>query len=393
MKSFRRCLVVLTIALLIGALISCPETSSPKAWVVSTLAGDGTNDHRDGAGDQAQFSKPFGVATDSAGNLYVADKTNHRIRKIVLATGEVSTLAGDGRNNAGNADGGGFLDHETGTSAKFNSPSGVATDSAGENLYVADSNNHRIRKIELSGSYRVSTIAGDGRNDAGNADGGGFRNHGTGTMARFNHPTCVAVDSAGENLYVADYNNHRIRKIVLSGNNPVSTLAGDGGHDGNPDRGGFRDHGTGTMARFDRPIGVALDSADNLYVADTYNHRIRKIELSGSYRVSTIAGDGRNDASNADGGGFRDHGTGTMARFDTPYCVAVDSSGENLYVADYNNHRIRKIVLSGNNPVSTIAGDGRTGQFNHPKGVTVDSSGNLYVADSENHRIRKIMSP
>ena len=199
---------------------------------VSTLAGS-TQGYTDGTGTSAKFYNPTGVAVDGAGNVYVADLSNHRIRKITTS-GVVSTLAGSG--TSGYTDG-------TGTSAQFNSPTGVAVDGAG-NVYVADQGNHRIRKITTSGV--VSTLAGS---TSGYTDG-------TGTSAKFYNPSGVAVDGAG-NVYVADQSNHRIRKITASG--VVSTLAGS--------TYGYTD-GTGTSAKFAYPFGVAVDGAGNVYVAD-----------------------------------------------------------------------------------------------------------------------------
>jgi len=322
------------------------------AGVVSTLAGRRSG-YKDGTGTDAQFFYPAGVAVDSSGNVYVADTYNHRIRKIT-PKGGVSTLAGSGRGGRGFADG-------TGTDAQFFFPSNVAVDPEG-NVYVADASNHRIRKITPKGG--VSTIAGDGT--PGYTDG-------TGTVARFNLPYDVTVDSSG-NAYVTDFSNHRIRKITPMG--MVTTFAGS--------TEGFAD-GTGTEAQFYHPDGVDVDSEGNVYVADSFNNRIRKITPAGV--VSTIAGDGTP--------GYTD-GTGTEAQFYHPAGVAVDSSG-NVYVGDFINNRIRKITPAG--VVSTIAGDGTPGytdgtgttaQFNRPYGVAVGSSGNVYVADFSNHHIRKI---
>ena len=315
---------------------------------VSTLAGS-TQGFTDGTGTSAKFYNPTRVAVDGAGNVYVADLSNHRIRKITTS-GVVSTLAGSG--TSGYTDG-------TGTSAQFNSPTGVAVDGAG-NVYVADQGNHRIRKITTSGV--VSTLAGS---TYGYTDG-------TGTSAKFYNPFGVAVDGAG-NVYVADQGNHRIRKITESG--VVSTLAGS--------TYGYTD-GTGTSAKFAYPFGVAVDGAGNVYVADYNNQRIRKITASGV--VSTLAGSTY---------GYRD-GTGTSAQFAYPFGVAVDGAG-NVYVADESNHRIRKITASG--VVSTLAGSGTSGnadgtgtsaKFKNPTGVAVDGAGNVYVGDYNNHSIRKI---
>jgi len=261
--------------------------------LVTTLAGS-TAGFADAVATAAQFNFPRSVAVDAAGNVYVADTSNNRIRKITAA-GSVSTLAGS---TQGFADG-------TGAAAQFSFPIGVAVDAAG-NVYVADANNHRIRKITAAGA--VSTLAGS---TAGFTDG-------VGAAAQFNGPLGVAVDAAG-NVYVADSINNRIRKITAAG--AVSTLAGS--------TAGFAD-GVGAAAQFSFPAGVAVDAAGNVYVADISNQRIRKITAAGA--VSTLAG------STA---GFLD-GVGAAAQFNNPAGVAVDAAG-NVYVADTGNNRIRKI--------------------------------------------------
>ncbi|TVZ57231.1 putative secreted protein (Por secretion system target) [Lutibacter sp. Hel_I_33_5] len=313
---------------------------------VTTLAGS-TRDFADANGTSAKFSGPNGVVIDAAGTIYVADTSNHRIRKI-SPSGEVTTLAGSSR---------GFADG-TGTSAQFDTPREVAIDPAGT-IYVADAGNHRIRKISPSGE--VTTLAGS---SLGFADGNG-------ATAKFYSPYGVAVDAAGT-VYVADRNNYRIRKISPSGE--VTTLAGS--------TKGFAD-GNGTSAQFYLPRSVAVDAAGTIYVADTENHRIRKISPSGE--VTTFAGSTR---------GFAD-ANGTSAQFRYPYGVAVDAAGT-IYVADNENHRIRKISPSGE--VTTLAGstqgfadaNGASAQFRFPIGVAVDAAGTIYVADTNNHRIRKI---
>ena len=319
--------------------------------VVTTLAGSGAAGFADGTGTAAQFNNPFGVAVDSSGTVYVADLLNNRIRKITPAS-VVTTFAGSGL--ASFADG-------TGTAAQFNNPTGVAVDSSGT-VYVADAANHRIRKITPAGV--VTTLAGSTQ---GFADG-------TGTAAQFNVPYDVAVDSSGT-VYVADYNNNRIRKITPAG--VVTSLAGSGGLPGSLD-------GTGTGAQFNAPSGVAVDSSGMVYVADYANHRIRKITPAGV--VTTFAGGAQ---------GYLD-GTSTAAQFNSPLGVAVDSSGT-VYVGDYGNQRIRKITPAG--VVTTLAGSGVAGfadgtaaaaQFYNPVRVAVDSSGAVYVGDYYNNRIRKI---
>jgi DNA-binding beta-propeller fold protein YncE len=319
---------------------------SAKTVMVSTIAG-GEKGFADAMGSDAKFAFPVGIASDAAGNLYVADIFNHRIRKITQA-GKVSTLAGGEK---------GFADG-VGSDAKFDDPVSIASDAAG-NLYVADFGNHRIRKITPAGE--VSTLAGG---EEGFADDIGIN-------AKFYRPSGIAIGAAGH-LYVAEFGNHRIRKITPAGE--VSTLAG--GEEG------FAD-GIGGDAMFSYPSDIAIDAAGNLYVADTVNDSIRKITPAGE--VSTLAGGER---------GFAD-GIENDAKFDRPYGIAIDAAGH-LYVADRDNHRIRKITPAGE--VSTLAGGeegfadgvGSDARFYRPNGIASDAAGNLYVADAFNHRIRKI---
>ena len=320
--------------------------------VVTTLAGTGNSGFVNGTGTAASFTSPVGLTMDSSGNVLVADFNNNAIRKVTPA-GVVSTFAGTGAY--------GFV-NGTGTAASFHGPNGVTVDSDG-NVLVADQNNHAIRKITPAGV--VSTFAGTGTK--------GFVN-GTGTAASFFGPTSVAVDSSG-NVLVADVNNHAIRKITPAG--VVSTFAGTG----TP---GFV-NGTGTAASFKYPLGVAVDSSGNVFVADEFNHAIRKITPAGV--VSTFAGTGTKGFVN---------GTGTAASFYSPEGVAVDSGG-NVFVADTGNNAIRKITPAG--VVSTLAGSGGAGfingtgtaaSFRYPNGLAVDSSGNVFVAENGNNAIRKI---
>jgi len=278
------------------------------AGVVTTLAGlSGNAGSADGMGSAARFNRPFGVAVDAAGTLYVGDRTNNTIRKITSA-GVVSTLAGSAVGSAGSADG-------TGSAALFASPTGVAVDTAG-NVYVADLQNNTIRAITPAGV--VSTLAGLAA-IFGSADG-------TGSAARFSFPSGVAVDTAG-NVYVGDQGNHAIRKITPAG--VVSTLAGLAGSPGNVD-------GTGSLARFNAPFGVAVDAAGNVYNADLDNSTIRKTTPAGV--VTTLAGLAGSLGST--------NGTGSAARFNLPRGIAVDAAG-NVYVADTDNNAIRKISPAG----------------------------------------------
>ncbi len=335
--------LTLTTALSSGSYYVSMGTQS----IVTTLAG-GTQGSADGTGSAAQFYGPRGITTDALGNVYVVDNYSHRIRKIT-PSGVVTTLAGGA---AGFANG-------TGTAALFKNPWGIAIDASG-NLYVADAGNHKIRKITPSGV--VTTFAGS---TDGYADG-------TGTVARFSAPTGLTIDASG-NLYVGDTNNNKIRKITPAG--VVTTLAGS--------TAGYA-NGTGTAAQFSGPCGVAVDVAGNVYVADSNNQKIRKITAAGV--VTTLAG------STA---GFA-NGPSTTAKLEYPRELAVDALG-NVYFADYWYNKIRKITPAGY--VTTLAGNsygnadgtGDTAKFYFPSSIAVSPSGNLYAGDTGNNNIRIII--
>ncbi|MBE9585978.1 putative Ig domain-containing protein [Mucilaginibacter sp. JRF] len=270
---------------------------------------------------------------------------------VGLAT--TSTFAGS--TTSGNVDG-------VGLNARFLQPLNTATDASG-NVYVADTYNRRIRKITPGGT--VTTIAGSGTMGADN---------GQGTDASFNHPSALVVDASG-NIFVADQGNHKIRKITASGY--VTTFAGNGSAGYN--------NGSDAAVQFNSPIGLVLDQAGNLYVADYNNNRIRKITPAGV--VSTFAGNG---SAGSQGGQL------LSASFNRPMGLARGASG-NMFVADRQGHKIRKIDALGN--VSDLAGSGTAGwsdgtgisaQFSSPNNVAVDASGNVYVADQGNHMIRKV---
>ena len=327
-----------------------------QSYTFSTLAGLAeTWGSTDGVGSAARFASPRGVAVDGAGNVYVADSFNHTIRRVT-PSGAVSTLAGLA-GSAGSRDG-------TGSGARFNLPFGVAVDGTGL-VYVADTHSHTIRKVTPAGV--VTTLAGV-------AGSFGDTNSGDPRFGRFQLPYGLAVDASG-NVFVADYGNNRIRQVGQFGS--VDTLAGS--------RSSGSADGTGSGAQFNAPNGVAVDAAGNVYVADTYNHTVRKVTAG---VVTTLAGLAVKPG-NIDG-------TGSAARFSYPASVAVDDAG-NLYVADGESHTIRKVTPAG--VVTTVAGlagiagsaDGTGGdaRFNSPAGVAVDSAGNLYVADYNNSIIRK----
>ena len=331
-----------------------------SAGAVTTLAGSGLPGNVDATGTAASFSAPSAIVLDKSGNLYVADVNNAAIRKVtpagVVTTRYVSSATG--------------FENATGTAASFNLPSAVAVDSAG-NIYVGDTFNLAIRKITPSAV--VTTLAGSGK--GGSADG-------LGAAASFQEIYGVAVDSLG-NVYVADTVNQRIRKISPAGD--VTTLAGSG------DLGAA--DGQGSAASFADPMGIAVDSSNNVYVADNRSNLIRKISPTGL--VSTLAGSLTADSVVRTG---FDNGVSAAATFNQPQGIAVDGEG-NVYVADTGNHAIRKITALG--VVSTLAGEGTSGfanangvaaKFDQPRGIAVDSAGNVYVADTRNSLIRKISS-
>jgi uncharacterized delta-60 repeat protein len=362
-------LVILVVLLAVQGFfgVTVLAQSVYTSYTFTTLAGLAGNygyGSTDGTGSTARFARPFGVAVDGVGNVYVADAGNNTIRKVTPG-GVVTTLAGLA-GPSGSLDG-------TGSMARFAYPSGVAVDNAG-NVYVADDGNHTIRKVTPGGA--VTTLAGLA-GSYGSADG-------TGSTARFNSPSGVAVDSAGS-VYVADGGNSTIRKVTPDG--VVTTLAGLAQYIGtNSFSAGGSADGTGSAARFKFPSGVSVDSNGNIYVADEGNSTIRKVTPDGV--VTTLAGLAGSYGST--------DGTGSTARFDSPSGVSVDSAG-NVYVADIWNFTIRKMTPAG--VVTTLAGQtgsygsadgtGNAAQFAYPSGVAVDSAGNVYVADSANDTIRK----
>ncbi|MEO6182821.1 MAG: hypothetical protein ABIP71_06945 [Verrucomicrobiota bacterium] len=328
------------------------------AGEVTTIAGmSGSSGSNDGTGDAARFYFPTGVGIDGSGNIYVADYSNNTIRKVA-AGGSVTTLAGTS-GGVGSTDGSASV-------ARFNFPAGVAVQGDG-NIFVADLANHTVRKITAEGV--VSTLAG--------LVGTAGSTNGTGNAALFNNPLGVALDTNGS-VFVTDYGNHTIRKITSSG--VVSTLAGSPGVTGSAD-------GNGSAARFFSPFFLTVGNDGNLFVTDTWNHTIRKITPGGA--VTTVAGTAGSSGSA--------NGTGAAARFSYPKGIAADTAG-NLFVADNDNHTIRKMTPSGE--VTTFAGlagtsgsldgTGAATRFNSPFGLTIDPLGNLYVADYGSSTVRKI---
>lgn len=441
---------------------------------ITTVAGVGASGFSGDGGParSAQLYAPRGLALDAAGNLYIADRDNHRVRKV-KPDGTITTVAGAAGWGGFSGDGG------PATAARLNGPTGVTLDKDG-NLYIADSNNHRIRKVSPDGT--ISTAAGNGNwNFSGDA--------GPATAAGLYNPESVAVDEDG-NLYIADQYHYRIRKVTPDGT--ISTVAGDGNGGNRGDGGpalnaGFRanalvvgkegslylsdrdsrrirkvssdgmitsvaggnvpaaregaalateiwdpigmaedaqgnlyvsdqdadvvykltpagqvvrvagtgnggsspDGGPAREASLSGPAGLALDKSGNLYIAEQYNNKVRKVTPDGT--ITTVAGNG-------DGGNAGDNGPAIDAELDYPTGVAVDAAG-NVFIADRDNHRIRKVTPDGR--ITTVAGTGNAGFYgdggpataallNYPFGVAVDAAGNLFITDTDNARIRKV---
>jgi len=334
--------------ILLGAV--CCAGAWAQQYTISTVAGTGASPgFADGnALLTALLDSPSSIALDSKGNLYIADAINHRIR--LLTGGNVTTVAGTGT-------GGWAGDGASATSAELNFPEGIAVDSAG-NLYIADTGNHVIRKVDTTGN--ITTIAGT----AGQS--GALGDNGPATSAQLSRPAGVALDSSG-NLYIADTGNSEIRKLV--GSNIFCVL------------------GCGTTGgSLSNPNGLALDATGAIYIADSQQHSV--IKYSG-VTLTVLAGTG-NYGFSGDGGPAVD------AQLDTPEGLTMDASGY-IYIADSFNGRVRKILRDGT--IQTIAGNGAVAysgdggpataaSLYFPRGLAVDGQGNIYVSDTGNGCIR-----
>ena len=337
-----------------------------QGQIISTIAGNGTSGYTGtgGPATAAELFHPKGTATDDSGNVYIADADNNMIRKISL-TGTITTICGY---LAGGFSGDGGLAIYAGLSR----PNSIAIDRTG-NIYICDADNQRIRKIDTAGI--IHTLVGDGT-------GGYIGDGGHAATAEINEPGAIAVDKYG-NLYIADELNNVIRKVDTAG--IITSFAGNGAT-------GFSgEGGPATAATIGFPFGVACDTAGNVFFSLTYEDRICKVDPAGI--MTTYAGVG------GGAGGFAgDGGPATAASIDNPWGIGTDLTG-NVYIADFANERIRKVDLAGN--ITTFAGNGGTGfsgdgsaavgaKLRDPAGVSADATGNVYIADYNNHRIRKV---
>lgn len=339
-----------------------------QGQVITTIAGTGTEGFSGDGGlaVAAALNKPIGIGVDDSGNIYIADTRNARIRKV-NPKGIITTIAGTGI--PGNLGDGGLA-----TAAQLYTPTDVAIDHKG-NIYIADIKNNTIRKVDkVTGVINII---------AGNGISGYSGDNGLATAAAISTPQAIAVDTSG-NLFIADYNNSRVRK-VSNATGIITTIAGTGAT-------GFSgDGGIATAAELFNPSGVAVNRQGDVFIADTYNNRIRKVN-SATGIITTIAGNGTTGYSG-------DGGLATLAALSQPVKIALDDSS-NFWIADINSNRLRK-VSSATGIISTVAGTGigaysgdggaaTSAQLYSPTDVAVDPSGNIYIADYGNTRIRKI---
>lgn len=335
---------------------------------VNTFAGTASTPGTGTAELPGRFTNPYQITSDGT-DLYVADMGANNIRKIVLATQTVSTFAGDISGALG-----GRNDGAIGVATRFNQPRGITA--YGGYLYVADYANHAIRRItvatQLVESYAGTLVATAGATENAAAD-----------AALFNGPSGITTD--GINLYVADTNNNKIRKIVIADTNGTRTVSTLSGLTGGVGTAGAAD-GLGTGAQFSGPQGITTDGT-NVYVADTGNNKIRQIRISDGW-TSTIAGSGAT--------GSLDDATGTSATFYGPTGITTD--GTYLYVADTTSNKIRRVTIAAPHAVATLAGAGTVGTanglgtaatFSGPSGITTDGN-NLYISDYAANTVRKI---
>lgn len=346
-----------------------PSPQAPGVAAIETFAGGATAGTTGDGGPSATaaFQEPFGLAFAAEGGLYVSDVAARTIRLIRADGGLVTRVAGTGATGSG-GDGG------PPAAATFTAPTGLALDAQGR-LYVADKDAQRVRRVA---GASITTVAGTGV--AGSSGDDQAAN-----LARLRAPRCVAV--RGDELFVGDRDNFRIRRVALA-TGLITAYAGTGAS------GDAGDGGPAAAARFNGAYDLAIGPDGDLFVADAYNHRIRRIRAASGI-IETVAGNGTQGATG-------DGGAATAAQLSGPAGIAFDAAG-NLFIADTDNHRVRRVDRATGR-IATIAGTGVAGfggdggpgpaaQLNSPKGLALDAAGRLYVADSQNHRVRRLALP
>jgi sugar lactone lactonase YvrE len=337
--------------------------------VMETMAGTGEGGYSGDGGPaaQAKLREPFGVEVDARGDFLICDMANHCIRKIDGRTGTIRTVAGSGQKGDG-GDGG------PATQARMNEPYGLAVDRDGT-YYIVDRLNARIRRVDGKSGI-LTTIAGTGQ--AGYSGDGG-----PGTQAQLSEPNGICLDGRG-NLFIADVRGQRVRKVRLD-TGAISTAAGTG------ERKDAGDGGPATVAAVNGPRAVACDRAGNLFICEREGHRVRRVDAKSGI-ITTVAGTGEKGYSG-------DNGPALQATFNGPKWITVDRR-DNLFVVDTENQCVRRIDAA-THVVTTVAGGGKKGpagdggpatqaEMDRPHGACVDTENVLYIADSENHRVRRV---
>jgi sugar lactone lactonase YvrE len=375
-------LAALALTALFGSLTLSASGDVAKPGTIVTVAGTGSAGYAgdNGPATQARLNAPFGLAFDADGDLYIADGVNYRVRKVGL-DGTITTVAGTGKPGF-SGDGG------KATAAQFNVVARVVLDGAGD-LFISDFSNHRVRKVTPDGI--ITTVAGSGPVDttpwtltsSDTAKNGGFSgDNGPATDARLNGPVGLAVDAHG-NLFIGDLLNHRVRKVEV-GTGLITSVAGNG------QAGSSGDGGLATEAQLNGCVALALDSAGNLFIADTNDNRVRRVD-AGTGIITTVAGTGKAGFSG-------DGGKATDARLNAPEGVAVDSAG-NLFVGDNSNSRVRQVSPEG--MISTVAGNGKTKYagggglatetgLKSPNSLAINAMGNLLISDDNGDRVLEV---
>jgi trimeric autotransporter adhesin len=356
-----------TFALLLS-FVSLGTTSNLRAQIIDTYAGNGSSSWT-GDGGPATLAgiSPMNMAFDSAGNCYITDWVNHRVRRVDAVTGTITTVVGIG--TAGYSGDGGAA-----TSAQLNHPTGIVFDNYG-NLYVADQINACVRMVNLATGV-ITTVAGNGT-PGFSGDGG------PATLAALNTPDDLAIDSSNH-LYIADVDNNCVRMVDLT-TGIITTFAGNGtwGYSG--------DGGPATLASFRSPLNLAVDSSNHLYISDAHNACVRVVDLTTGI-ITTFAGNGTSGFSG-------DGGPATLASLVQPSGIGIDSVG-NVYIADFS-YQVIRMVTAATGIITTIAGNGTQGfsgdggpalsaLMDHPYGMIFGPGNNLYFADGDNFRVRYI---